>query len=276
VTNPLTYDSPASLVAAYRGRTMIIRSPDPAAIVAGVTAEDLETVSYIKLLSLEGDVECLMNWGHTIPVDLVVADPCRDLPLLYRYAPLCASHPIRVSVPLAPGFGNVVKLAVSLNFAVKIDGGQPDESLVTDLQRLARFYLHQSTVSEPIEFFHSLFLALYHHDPVTLWTIQEEDPSLIRYITDQGEETLPGRLAGVALNQRFSMFVQELQDGVAGETGECVNCDFLRQCQGYFKWPRREYRCDGVKALLQILKSAAEELRADIASFPAPGDSGRT
>jgi hypothetical protein len=276
VTNPLTYDIPASLVAAYRGRTMIIRSPDPAAIVAGVTAEDLETVSYIKLLSLEGDVDCLMNWGHTIPVDLVVADPCRDLPLLYRYAPLCASHPIRVSVPLAPGFGNVVKLAVSLNFAVKIDGGQPDESLVTDLQRLARFYLHQSTVSEPIEFFHSLFLALYHHDPVTLWTIQEEDPSLIRYITDQGEETLPGRLAGVALNQRFSMFVQELQDGVAGETGECVNCDFLRQCQGYFKWPRREYPCDGVKALLQILKSAAEELRADIASFPAPGDSGRT
>jgi hypothetical protein len=31
-----------------------------------------------------------------------------------------------------------------------------------------------------------------------------------------------------------------------------------------------------VKALLQILKSAAEELRADIASFPAPGDGGRT
>jgi hypothetical protein len=217
-----------------------------------------------------------MNWGHTIPVDLVVADPCRDLPLLYRYAPLCAAHPIRVSVPLAPGFANVVKLAVSLNFAVKIEGGQPDESLVAELLRLARFYLHQSTVSEPIEFFHSLFLAMYHHDPVTLWTIQEEDPSLIRYITDRGEETLPGRLAGVALNQGFSTFVQELQDGVAGETGECVNCDFLRQCQGYFKWPRREYRCDGVKALLQILKSAAEELRADVASFPAPGESGRT
>jgi hypothetical protein len=62
-----------------------------------------------------------------------------------------------------PGFGNVVKLAVSLNCAVKIEGGQPDESLVAELQRLARFYLHQSTVSEPIEFFHSLFLAMYHH-----------------------------------------------------------------------------------------------------------------
>jgi hypothetical protein len=275
VTNPLTYDIPASLVAAYRGRTMIIRSPDPAAIVTGVTAEDLETVSFIKLLSLEGDVDCLVGWGDSIPVDLVVADSCRDLPLLYRCAPLRATHPIRVSVPLAPGFANVVKLAVSLNFAVKIEGGQPDEALVAELQRLARFYLHQSTVSEPIEFFHSLFLALYHHDPVTLWTIQEEDPSLLRYITDQGEETLPGRLAGVAFNQGFAAFVQDLQDGVAGETGECVNCNFLRQCQGYFKWPRREYRCDGVKALLQILKSAAEELRADVASFPAPGESGR-
>ena len=255
---------------------MIVRTHDPAEIIANVTTEDLGNISYLKLLSLKGDIDSLMNWGHTIPVDLVVSDPCRDLPLLYRYAPLRAGHPIRVSVPLAPGFGNVVKLAVSLNFAVKVEGGQPDEALSAELLRLAHFYLHQSTVSEPIEFFHSLFLAFYHQYPASLWTIQEEDPSLVRYITDGGEETLPGRLAGEAVNQDFSAFVQALQDGVAGETSECAGCEFLTQCRGYFKWQRKEFSCDGVKTLLQTLRSAAAEFREDVASFPAPEDGARS
>jgi len=217
-----------------------------------------------------------MAWEQGTPVDLVVSDPCRDLPLLYRYAPLLAGHPIRVSVPLVPGFGNVVKLAVSLDFAVKVEGGQPEESLADEMQRIAHFYLHQTTVSEPIEFFHSLFLAFYHQDPVNLWTIQEEDPSLFRYITDRGEETMPGRLAGVSVNRGFTTFVRELRDGLAAEECECSGCEFLMYCMGYFKWPDREYRCDTVKALLHTLLSAAGELRSDIASCQSLGGGERT
>jgi hypothetical protein len=250
---------------------MIVRSHDPSEIVLNVTDGDRGDISFIRLLSLTGEIDVLMGWGYGIPVDLVVSDPFRDLPLLYRYAPLLEVHPIRVSVPLVPGFGNVVKLAVSLGFAVKVEGGQPEESLSDELQRIARFYLHQSTVSEPIEFFHSLFLAFYHQDPVTLWIIQEEDPSLIRSITDRGEESLPGRLAGEGDNQGLSTFLRELLDGTAAEPGECAGCEFLRHCLGYFKWPRKEYRCDVVKGLMYTLYSAAEELRADMASLDAPG-----
>ena len=271
MTDSITYNIPARLVPVFRGRKMIVRSHDPSEIVQNVTDGDHGDISYIRLLSLTGEIDVLMGWGYGIPVDLVVSDPCRDLPLLYRYAPLLEVHPIRVSVPLVPGFGNVVKLAVSLGFAVKVEGGQPEESLSDELQRIARFYLHQSTVSEPIEFFHSLFLAFYHQDPVTLWIIQEEDPSLIRSITDRGEESLPGRLAGAGDNQGLSTFLRELRDGTAAEPGECAGCEFLRQCLGYFKWPRKEYRCDVVKGLMHTLYSAAEELRADMASLDAPG-----
>jgi hypothetical protein len=271
VTSDITYSIPISLVAPFRGRKMIVRAYNPVEIMENVTTEDLQNISYLKLLSLKGEIDSLMNWGHTIPVDLVVSDPYRDLPLLYRNAPLRTVHPIRVTVPLAPGFGNVVKLAVSLNFAVKVEGGQPDELLVTELQQLAHFYLHQSTVTEPVEFFHSLFQAFYHREPVTLWTIQEEDPFQVRYNTDQGEETVPGRLAGAAIPQEFLTFVKELQEGPTVGEGECTGCEFLMNCQGYFKWPRREYRCDGVKALLHILLSASEELRVDLASFQSSG-----
>ena len=274
--NDITYNIPVSQVAGFRGRKMIVRSHDPAEIVKNVTERDLADIAFVKLLSLNEKTDSLMGWGTAIPVELVVSDTGRDLPLLYRYAPLLANHPIRVSVPLMPGFGRVVKLAISLNFAVKLEGGQPDASLVEEMQRIALLYLHQATVSEPIEFFHSLFLAFYHRDPITLWTIQEEDPSLVRYITDRGEETMPGRLAGIEGIEDFPTFMHQIMKGPAGEEGECAGCEFLGHCRGYFKWPLRDYRCDGVKALLRTLRDAAEELRSDIASFPSPGEGGRT
>jgi len=272
VKDSIIYNIPARLVPVFRGRKMIVRSHDPSEIVRNVTDGERGDISFVRVLSLTGEIDVMMGWGYGIPVELVVSHPCRDLPLLYRYAPLLEVHPIRVSVPLEPGFGKVVKLAVSLGFAVKVEGGQPEESLAAELQRIARFYLHQSTVSEPIEFFHSLFLAFYHQDPLSLWMIQEEDPSLIRFITDQGEETLPGRLAGEGDIQGLAAFLQALRDGTAVEAAECAGCVFLRQCLGYFKWPRKEYRCDVVKELLHTLYSAAEELRADMASLDASGE----
>jgi hypothetical protein len=269
--NDITYNIPVSLIAGFRERKMIIRADDATDIVENVTDQDLGRIAFIKLLSLKGELGSLINWGQGIPVELVVSDIYRDLPLLYRYTPLLASHPTRVSVPLVAGCDKLVKLAVSLDFAVKLEGGQPDESLLDELQRIAHFYLHQSMVSEPIEFFHSLFLAFYRLDPINLWTLQEEDPSLARYITDRGKAMMPGRLAGVEVNEDFSTFLLEMQKGPFAEKGECAECEFLMHCQGYFKWPRKEYSCHGVKALMKTLRSAAEELRADIASFHSPG-----
>lgn len=271
MTDSIAYNIPVQLVPLFRGRKMIIRSSDASDIVRSVTDEHLGDVSFIKLLSLEGEIGGLTAWGYSIPIDLVVTDVCRDLPLLYRCAPLLGSHPIRVSIPLVPGFGKVSKLAVALDFAVKLEGGQPDDALLDELLETARFYLHQPIVAEPIEFFHSLFRAFFHRDPVTLWTIQEEDPALFRYVTDQGEETVPGRLAGVVTDQEFCSFRQDLRAGLANEECECAGCEFLMQCLGYFKWPCREYRCDVVRTLLHTLRSAAEELRSDLAMLPASG-----
>jgi len=274
--NTINYNIPVSLIAAFAERKIIIRAEDARDIVANVTDNDLVRISFIKLLVLNGELDSLIPWGHGIPVELVVSDPYRDLPLLYRYTPLLAGHPVRVSVPLVAGIGNVVKLAVALNFAVKLEGGQPDELMLEELRWIAHLYLHQSRVSEPIEFFHSLFLAFYRRDPINLWTLQEEDSSLVRYITDAGKEMMPGRLAGLEVNEDFPTFMRQIQKGLAAETSECLDCEFLKYCQGYFKWPMRAYCCQGVKALMNTLRSAGEELRADVASFHSLEKDGLT
>jgi len=269
--DPIVYNIPVSMVEMYPGRNLIVRSHDPSEIVGGLSRENLARASYVQVLSVSSDLESLINWGKGIPVDLVVKDPDIDLPLLYQCSPLLARHPVRVTVPVVPGFSKLVKLAVSLNFAVKLDVSQADSPLVEEMSRVAHSYLHQATVAQPIEYFHSLFMAFYRGEPVTLWAIQEEDPSYARYITDDGKETLSKRLAGLDLKGEVSSFVSRFKDDLISEGGECRSCEFLGPCSGYFKWPDPEYRCDGVKALFRTLKDTAEELRRDLAEFDPIG-----
>lgn len=261
----IVYNIPAAFVRFYRGRKLIVRSRDPSEIVAGLADVNIDSVSYVQILSLDKEAETLMRWGQTIPVDLVVQDIRRDLPLLYEYASLLARRPVRVTVPVVRGFSKVVKLAASLNFAVKLDGSQPNPALVEELSQVVHSYLHEATVSEPIEFLHSLFLAFYRGDPMTLWAVQEEDPSRNRYITDAGEETVSRRFPAVHPHSDVFPFVRTFRDSLLAEEGECCRCDFLAHCSGYFKWPRKDYECSGVKGILQSIKSAAGQLREDVA-----------
>jgi hypothetical protein len=267
----LVYNIPTSLAGAYRGRHLIVRHHDPAEIVRSLSNEDLERVAYVQVLSLGSDPGPLLEWSHEVPVDLVVQDIENDLPLLYRYTSLLNRRPVRVTVPVTAGFGKVVKLALALNFAVKLDVSQPGRDLIREMDRIVGAYLHQSTVSQPVEYFHSLLLAYYRREPLSLWSIQEEDPSQFLIVAENGTELLPGRLAGHELSGDLMAFPRDLRAGLAAGGGECSRCDFLAECCGYFKWPDRDYSCEGVKALFGTLRTAAEQLREDLVSYSGEG-----
>jgi hypothetical protein len=270
LSDSIVYNIPVTMIEAYRGRNLVVRGHDPSVMVQRLATQNLERVEYLQILGTGGNLDGLLRWEQPVPVDLVVQNPEADLPLLYRYSPMLTERPVRISVPLVPGFGKVVKLALSLNFAVKLEPSQPEPALMDELLQVAGLYLHQSTVSQPVEYIHSMFLAFYHGDPVTLWTVQEEDPSRMRYITDQGMETISRRFAGLDLNHGLPSFIEKFTEGLLQEGRECRDCEFLECCLGYFKWPGKEYRCDGVKALFQKLKDAAEEFRKDLSSFSSP------
>jgi hypothetical protein len=264
---PITYNIPVAMVDAYRGRKLIVRSRDPAEIIHKLADQDLEGIGYLQILGLGGNIDDLLRWEEPVPVDLVVEDPEVDLPQLYRYSPLLADRSVRASVPVVPGFGKVVKLALSLNFAVKLEPSQPGPILIEELLHVADLYLHQSTVSQPVEYIHSLFLAFYHGERISLWGVQEEDPSRNRFVTDQGVETVSKRFSGIELKHDIGSFIKGFTEELLSEKRECIDCVFLEVCFGYFKWPEAEYRCDGVKTLFETLRKAAEELKADLSSF---------
>jgi hypothetical protein len=265
----VVYNIPVHLVSAYRGRTVLVRAQDPTALVHALPDGDRDQLVGVQLLSLTADVDILADWGYGVPVDLVMLSPATEFALLYRHAKLLDKHPVRVSIPALPDLFKAVKVATALGFTVKLDVGQPEPSEIKALQSVLAFYLHHTSVSQPVEFFHTALLAFYHQVPATLWAVQEEDPADVRYVTDDGQETIARRLVKVRVAGDLGSFVTALQQELLAEQGECCECEFLAHCGGYFKWPRKDYGCSGVKTLFRTLQDASEALRHDLNTFTA-------
>jgi hypothetical protein len=261
------YNIPVALVDAYQDRRLIVRSHEPAELAPILAETNPENLYCLQLLSLDGDIGALMPGEASVHLDLVMSSPSSDYPQLYDLAPLNTKHPVRVTSPVVPGFTKAVKLASSLNFVVKLEVTQPDPNLVQEMSEVLAYYLHQSTVSQPIEFFHSLLTAFIEKEPLNLWTIQEEDPALFRYITGRGEETISPRFADADVGQDPFSFFETFITELLVEKGECTTCEFLKTCYGYFKWPRKDYACEGFKALLKTVKKTADELKQDLAAY---------
>lgn len=244
LTSPV-YHVPAKLFEQYRGRDVIVRSSSPHELVECLRGVDLASVRFLRLSSTSEDTSCLESFGPGLPLDIVLENPVH-YQQLYNYTNLLDSHPIRITIPLVSGFSKAVKLAISLRFAVKLEVQQPDEDQLDELESVLDLYLHLSSVNQPIEFFHSLLLSFYRNEPVSLWEISETDPRSVRYVGDDGS------VVNVDINS---------------ETQECHECEFRDRCHGYFKFPDRNYNCDGVKHLFRTLANAANEVRQDLHSF---------
>jgi hypothetical protein len=265
--DPVIYNIPAQMVEAYRGRRVIVRSDNPSKLVQQLLQTDLQNVLYVQLLSLIVEVDALTHWGGSVPIDIVMRDPAREFPILYKFSMLHDKHPVRVSIAVRPGFVKAVKLALALNFAVKLEVGQPDAALVQELAEVLDLYLHRSSVKQPVEYFHSIFLSFYHQERSSLWFIQEDDPVQFRFITDEGEEMVSQRFAGNYPKYKAGAIVGGQAVERTGEKSECDTCEFFACCGGYFKWPDKEFSCEGVKTLFGTIKGAAAELRDDLNAF---------
>jgi hypothetical protein len=267
----MVYNIPVNLVPKYRGRYVIVRSEKADEIVEALPDSDLEKVLGVQLLSLSAEVDAMARWGYAIPVELVMRDPVTEFALLYRHARLIDKHPVCASIPAIPGLSKAVRIANSLQFRVKLDLGQPDTAATAEMMTAVDYYLHHSSVSQPIEFFHTTLTSFYQNDPLTLWDVQEDDPTYFRYVTEDGRERIARRPVSVDAGTNLDSFITEFQKELLGEWGEghaeCSQCEFLANCGGYFKWPNREYSCDGVKSVFRALKEAAAELRRDLDNF---------
>jgi hypothetical protein len=190
----------------------------------------------IQVEGLIGDPEVwalAAQGADELPLDVVLDDPAREYSALYRLVDVRMVRPVRVTMPAKPGFLKALRLAASIQIPVRLLPGQPDADMVTELLAAANFYLRDSMVETPVEFFHSVFAVFRGMGEGTLWDFLEETP-----------------------------VAASLPDG---DEAECTTCRWQPVCAGYFKWPDPAYACAGVKELFAFLESAAAEISRDLA-----------
>ena len=258
---------PLSALREQSYRQVIVRAADPTALVAALAAEDPQRIFAAQLLSLDNDSEALNAWGSGLPIELILNDP-DDFPSLYRHVNLLEAHPLRVNITAVAGFSKAVKVALALHFAVHLDLGQPEPAVCAELAEVLKLYLHHSTIAQPIDYFQVILMGLYHQQPQPLWITLDEDPSALRWVNEDGTESLYGRLAAIPVAQVPDGDCAVWIEQVLAADAQCQSCEFRQSCGGYFKWPRRDYDCAGVQRLFGLVSAAAEELRNDMAAGP--------
>ena len=270
MTRTLVYNIPIELFESYRGKRVIVRASDPRVITENLNEEDTKNLQYVQILTLSADITPLSTWQTGVPIDLVMYEPQAEFGRLYNHAKLLDRHPMRVSIPVRPGFANAVKLASSLQFAVKLIVGQPTRDDLKEMFAALHMFLHGPTVTQPLEFYHGVLRSFFSSEQTTVWESQEEDPASFRYITRDGREIVSPRFIDIEPPHGYAL--DTLVDGFAKklvvEKRECAKCEFLDQCKGYFKWPNKDYICaGGVRGLFHELKKAAAELDVDLETY---------
>lgn len=262
-----TYNVPLALIDAYGDRPLIVRTADPASLVQRVSPPHMSRLVALQLLDISADLQELEDWHPGLPIEVVLGDPEGEVMKLYRLCKLQRSHPVRVVIPMVAGFSKAVRVASFLQLPVKLEGAQPDAMLIEELSETLDFFLHNKAVSQPIEYFSGLLTTVIHKQPVTLWDIQEEGPSLVRYVNDDGSETL-ARRPFIPEDGNLNSFHFELMKRVLSPAAECSSCEFFLNCGGYFKWPNPDYSCEGIRRVFRRLRNAALELHDDLSLYP--------
>jgi len=198
------------------------------------------------------------EWPAEAGLDVVLADPARDAPLLYDIARLRHERPMRVTIEGVPGVATAARVAMALQLPVRLRLQQPTEATIAELAAVLEGYLHDPQATAPVEFFHSALARRLHGTPLTLWTALERDPAVHRRVADDGgpDPRAPPQDDG---------FVAAHLARLVADGAECARCRFRGLCAGYFKWPDSSYECAPVVGLLGQLDAAANVLERDLA-----------
>jgi len=192
------------------------------------------------------------------PLDVVVADPARDAAGLYALTRIRDRHPVRVTIAGRPGIARAARIAMALQFPVRLLVRQPSPDVLAELDAAIDLYLHDSQTAAPVEFLQSALAWWLHGDAPPPWIALEVDPSRFPRVADDGE---PGDVSQPRPDPDFLArhFARLIEDRT-----ECATCRYGGWCLGFFKWPDPSYRCEGVVRLLARLEESAAQLARDL------------
>jgi len=261
------------LLPSYTDHDVLVRGTDPLGLVKSVLEASGGRIKAVQLFSPGREIEALNALPPAIAIDLYLTD-LRQSEGIPKWNDLMKGRAIRLVVPVIHGFSRVVKEALRATLRVALEIGQPNGTVVDEIEDTFMYFVRQPEVTQPVDLFSRLLTSFLTGRADSLWRIQEEHPSWNRYVTDAGEVFLSSRLASVVPGSNANDFLAEHKLNLFLRKDECCTCRFFSHCEGYFKLPVRSYDCSAIKVFLALVRDCAAELRTDLSQFsdPAPTD----
>lgn len=270
--NDLILNVPAALPDPPASCRLVVRSATCSEIA--VACRQLgERVIGVELEGPAGDIASLFKLPIGLP--LVWKLHPDDTPLVYSHTWLSDRFSLAVLVDTDKGLLSGLKIVTSATVPAIINVNVLSDP--SELMSSLHYYLHDTHLQVPLEFFHSLFLAKIGYRTASLTDVYPETPDKFLYLDESGRVTASSRLA------RAGMFFGTMQGGLRLETeselykklldlkrhlfisgSPCVSCESFEMCGGYLRLIDVTYDCTPFLEVFMEIRAKAKELSEDL------------
>lgn len=272
------YDSilvsiPAGLDVDVECENLVVRSGSCEEIVSAYETLG-ERLKEVELEGLGENIHSLLALPLGFPVVLKLHPG--DAPHLYTNTWLGDRFSLEVLMDVDNGLLQGVKTVTSAMVPVTMNLEEMSDS--AELMAVLNYYLHDTHVQVPVEFFHSMISSCLRGASVALSDFYPESPSQFLYVDESRRVTASARLAragkffgtvagGLKIDEASQLYKDLLdrKKNLVLSGSECIACEGFDLCGGYLRFVDTDFDCDPFLEVFREIKAKAKEIADDLA-----------
>jgi hypothetical protein len=240
-----------------------------------------ERVKGVELEGLAEDLHSLSSLPLGLPV-LIKLHP-RDASHLYTNAWLADRFALEALMDIDKGLLKGVKTAASAMVPVTLNLEELSDA--GELMSVLNYYLHDTHLQVPVEFFHSMLSAYLRGTTAALTDIYSESPTEYLYVDRSGRVTASERLAragrffgtvsgGLKIDEKSQLYrdLLDRKKHLVLSGSKCVSCERFDLCKGYLRFVDANFDCDPFLEVFGEIKAKAKEIADDLAKAEKAGE----
>ena len=197
-------------------------------------------------------------------------------PHLYTNAWLGDRFSLEVLMDVDKGLLQGVKTVTSAMVPVTMNLEEISDS--AELMPVLNYYLHDTHVQVPVEFFHSMISSCLRGATVALSDFYAESPTQFLYVDESRRVTASARLAragkffgtvagGLKIDEESQLYKDLLdrKKNLVLSGSKCIACEGFDLCGGYLRFVDTHFDCDPFLEVFKEIKAKAKEIADDLA-----------
>jgi hypothetical protein len=273
MSNSVLVSIPARLTGDVDCENLVVRSADCDEIASACKTLG-DRVKGVELEGLREDLSSLSALPLGLPVRIKLHPG--DAPHLYTNTWLGDRFTLEALMDVDKGLLHGAKIATSIMVPVTLNLEEISDT--GELMSALDFYLHDTHVQVPVEFFHSMITACLRGEPVALLDLYPESPVEFLHVDESGRVSASARLAragrflgtisgGLKIDEESQLYKDLLhrKKNLVLSGSKCVSCEGFGLCEGYLRFVDTNFDCDPIMEVFSAIKATAKEIADDLA-----------